>query len=1183
MSSRTATGRVVVALTLLVASVAALPPRARANFPGANGKIAYVRADPEAGTTQIFVAGPDGTGPRRLTSNSRSYGGLDWSADGSKLAFEVHTAEHTEIWVMNHDGTETRRVSPAGENRRNPSWSPDGRYIAADDGQTVYRIDTEAGHEVALTQPEEVTLECLGQESTFPVYYHQPSWSPEGARIAVIRWHEMAPTPNMDSCDFTPFFDFDLAVIPSGGGPASLVTDDPSTLQGARFDALPDWSPDGSKIVVQRGAIRGSQIGVAVFPAGGGAGTRLTNFGARPRWSPDGTKVLFTRDSDEDGLSEVWAMSASDGSGLAPVLEDEGHAYLFQDWQPTTAGELEVTLDAFDPSGTSLLGNVIGMSQTVKVQLTIKNPGDEDVTGFRFANDAPLVIDERSTGGLEITDRPVIDPGLTLEPEESVTFDFDVTATANGIAAAHTKVTATDADGRTLEDVHSLKFVIEDGAAMTDALGQYVTLQAMDQLILQSLRSWYAGMQARATDLHQRLSAIFTPEQRLRWFGSPDALPLTPTDFAVAFLRGSVPEMVAASLPKAPRWEGYTFQQLDNAYKQSFKAEVGKGVADYVEGYANLASSVKKGLQDSYAEALMTSYYLFGNATPQERMEVEAYMYAAATGTDTSVDNLVNAVGREVPQWKENLTYLDEALDMAVADAFLLSPDLQAQMQAETQWRDNVLARAQSDPIAFQQAVAKRDAEIFNLGMPVVLDTLIGGGVSKFTTRARDIIVRGRGAAVMRTGEAVGALDDGGHVADGALKVRVGDVDAPGGASSGEAMQLEKRSYLDDVEGATIVQSTDAGNVYELPNLGGVPEVTLEAKAAILAELESEYARKFGTQIKLAEVLKPSSAYRKAEGIAKLELTPQKTGKAAMLDAGAPHETLAEANVWRNTRHPGDQPGWSSLSKARQEAAVKEWRAANQRWEEWLDPPPGSKTARLQQCIGRRSRVPLDTEPNAAGLQRFVVAEFEEVAIREGTAEARLIRAKYYRIETVDTTRGNQIVNSKVVVDSPTALPQTPDADAVALGKVTGLDADGNPIVAPLSRAEREFLAQRYIDKNIKARKKKPGTKGAIPDAAEHGTTLIMDDASAQAAGKLLPSYGIPFMPEGAGRTMLRRIAPFVAKIPPGTGPAQRARIIEAQYKQMLHAVRSEGGFGQHAIVVTSDSRYLGAVQFENW
>jgi hypothetical protein len=117
----------------------------------------------------------------------------------------------------------------------------------------------------------------------------------------------------------------------------------------------------------------------------------------------------------------------------------------------------------------------------------------------------------------------------------------------------------------------------------------------------------------------------------------------------------------------------------------------------------------------------------------------------------------------------------------------------------------------------------------------------------------------------------------------------------------------------------------------------------------------------------------------------------------------------------------------------------------------------------------------------------------------------------------------------------------------------------------------------RYIDKNIKARKKKPGTKGAIPDAAEHGVTLVMDDASALAAGKLLPRYGLIFTPKGPGMSYLKRVAPFVAKA--GSTPEE----ILQTYRQMLQTIESEGGFGQHAIVVTSDSRYLGEVPFASW
>ena len=179
---------------------------------------------------------------------------------------------------------------------------------------------------------------------------------------------------------------------------------------------------------------------------------------------------------------------------------------------------------------------------------------------------------------------------------------------------------------------------------------------------------------------------------------------------------------------------------------------------------------------------------------------------------------------------------------------------------------------------------------------------------------------------------------------------------------------------------------------------------------------------------------------------------------------------------------------------------------------------------------------------------------------------------KYYRTEVHDVNTG-KVLNSKVVVDSPTPIPQGPDADAVALGKVVGTTPDGRPIVAKLARDEQEFLYPRYIDKNIKLRR-----AGIVPALAEHGATLVMDDASAQAAGKLVPRYGAIFMPEEPGLRYLRRIAPFVA----GVGKLAPAEA-EAMFKKMVDIVRSEGGFGQKAIVVTSDSRYFGEVPFSQW
>ena len=294
------------------------------------------------------------------------------------------------------------------------------------------------------------------------------------------------------------------------------------------------------------------------------------------------------------------------------------------------------------------------------------------------------------------------------------------------------------------------------------------------------------------------------------------------------------------------------------------------------------------------------------------------------------------------------------------------------------------------------------------------------------------------------------------------------------------------------------MQSSDYGNVYKLPNVGGVPEVTLDAKAAILKSVEEDFAKTFGNNIELAEVLKPSTELRKPGAVAKLELTGQKTGKAAMVDAGMPADALGEAGLWKPKVKPQEIPGFKNLSESRKAAAIKEYENALKANAEWRNPAPGSKTAKLKQLIGKEGTVPLDDKPWPGGLQRFVNAEFELVKVPGKYADAFLIRVKKYELVVKDMARGGKVVNTKTVVNSTKALAQGVDADAVAMMKVVGRDAAGKPILGPLSASERSFVMNRYIDRNIKAR-----AAGLVTDLAEHGATLIMDDADALHAGFL--------------------------------------------------------------------------------
>ena len=180
------------------------------------------------------------------------------------------------------------------------------------------------------------------------------------------------------------------------------------------------------------------------------------------------------------------------------------------------------------------------------------------------------------------------------------------------------------------------------------------------------------------------------------------------------------------------------------------------------------------------------------------------------------------------------------------------------------------------------------------------------------------INIKSKGAAIIAAGEEAGFFDElGREIAGPNTRIARSESGLPSGLPLQTATEMNKaESLLKNTEGATLVQSSDHGNVYSMPNLGGVPETTLDVKAGILGELEQAYQKAKGKAIKLVEVLKTSSPFRKPGGVAKLELTTAKTGKAAMIDAGMPPDALGEAVYWRSATEPKDLPGFDKLSKA---------------------------------------------------------------------------------------------------------------------------------------------------------------------------------------------------------------------------------------------------------------------------
>jgi dipeptidyl aminopeptidase/acylaminoacyl peptidase len=191
--------------------------------------------DDEESVSDLWLIDVSGkAAPRRLTATAGAESGVDWSPDGTRIAFSTKRGadEANQIYVLNMDGPgEAVPITNLSTGAATPKWSPDGKRIAFESRIYPGAADDEAN--AAEKKAREERKYNASAYDIFPIRQWD-RWRDD------LQTHLFVQDAESGATATNLLFGSDLVSHAGYGGVESLSAD----------SLAPAWTPDGKAIVI---------------------------------------------------------------------------------------------------------------------------------------------------------------------------------------------------------------------------------------------------------------------------------------------------------------------------------------------------------------------------------------------------------------------------------------------------------------------------------------------------------------------------------------------------------------------------------------------------------------------------------------------------------------------------------------------------------------------------------------------------------------------------------------------------------------------------------------------------------------------------------------------------------------------------------------------------------------------